>query len=179
MNNNLLILGAGRYGQVAKEIAESMGCFEKVDLLDDKSETKDCVEKTGQYTSVFVALPNVDERLKLTRILAECGHAVVTLLSPKAYVSPFAKFGAGCMIEPFATVNCGVRIERCCFIGANATIDCGTVVGEGVTVCCGATVIDNTVVSPKTEVRHGQVCYGDAITKRTPVGEPYSFDDVM
>lgn len=29
MNNNLLILGAGQYGMIAKEIAESMNCFEK------------------------------------------------------------------------------------------------------------------------------------------------------
>ncbi len=34
-SKNLLILGAGQYGQIAKEIAESMGCFEKISFLDD------------------------------------------------------------------------------------------------------------------------------------------------
>ena len=38
MNKNLLILGAGQYGLVAREIALSMRCFEKIDFLDDKSE---------------------------------------------------------------------------------------------------------------------------------------------
>ena len=36
MNKNLLILGAGQYGQVAKEIAKDMGCFEKISFLDDR-----------------------------------------------------------------------------------------------------------------------------------------------
>ncbi|MBR1677729.1 MAG: acetyltransferase, partial [Clostridia bacterium] len=35
MNRNLLILGAGQYGTVVKEIAKSMECFEKIDFLDD------------------------------------------------------------------------------------------------------------------------------------------------
>lgn len=38
MNNNLLILGAGQYGDVAKEMAEAMGCFGKIDFLDDNNE---------------------------------------------------------------------------------------------------------------------------------------------
>ena len=37
-NKNLLILGAGPYGQVAKEIAEQSEMFETVTLLDDLSD---------------------------------------------------------------------------------------------------------------------------------------------
>ena len=36
--NNLLILGAGQFGLMVKEIAESMGCFDKIDFLDDNNE---------------------------------------------------------------------------------------------------------------------------------------------
>ena len=35
MNKNLLILGAGIFGTVMKELAEEMGVFEKIDFLDD------------------------------------------------------------------------------------------------------------------------------------------------
>ena len=35
MNQNLLIVGAGIYGVVAKEVAESMNCFEEIDFVDD------------------------------------------------------------------------------------------------------------------------------------------------
>ena len=36
--NNLLILGAGQFGLMVKEIAESMSCFDKIDFLDDNNE---------------------------------------------------------------------------------------------------------------------------------------------
>ena len=39
MNKNLLIIGAGALGIVAKEIAESMGIFEKIAFVDDEYET--------------------------------------------------------------------------------------------------------------------------------------------
>lgn len=38
MGNNLLIVGAGIYALVAKEIAESMGGFDKIDFIDDYEE---------------------------------------------------------------------------------------------------------------------------------------------
>ena len=34
---NLLILGAGQYGMVAKEIAESMRKYDHIDFLDDNN----------------------------------------------------------------------------------------------------------------------------------------------
>lgn len=40
MNKNLLILGAGQYGQVAEEIAEQSEMFETVVLLDDLSDAR-------------------------------------------------------------------------------------------------------------------------------------------
>ena len=38
MKHKLLIIGAGQYGMVAKEIAESVGGFEIIAFLDDKNE---------------------------------------------------------------------------------------------------------------------------------------------
>ena len=42
---NLLILGAGQYGVLAKEIAESMGCFATIAFLDDSY--PDCHPREG------------------------------------------------------------------------------------------------------------------------------------
>lgn len=39
MNKNLLIVGASTYGVVASEIAADMGCFEKIDFVDDERKT--------------------------------------------------------------------------------------------------------------------------------------------
>ncbi len=43
--STLVILGAGQYGLVAKEIAESLGVYDKILFLDDnnpKAEGKNC-----------------------------------------------------------------------------------------------------------------------------------------
>ena len=39
MNKNLLIVSAGTYGVVASEIAADMGCFEKIDFVDNERKT--------------------------------------------------------------------------------------------------------------------------------------------
>ena len=44
---NLLILGAGQHGRVAKEIAETMDCYSKIDFLDDLAEC--AIGKLSEY----------------------------------------------------------------------------------------------------------------------------------
>lgn len=179
MNKNLLILGAGQYGQVAKEIAESMGCFDNVSLLEKLHDNNENTEKPLEFVFAFVAISGMNERLKLTRILEECGYQIVALISPKSFVSTTATLGKGVLVEPFAAINSQANIQDCCYVGANATIDCGTLVGEGSTICCGATVVDNTLIKPMTEVQHGQICYGEKISTKTPEGNTYCFEDGM
>lgn len=178
-DKSLLIVGEGQYGQVAKEIAEQSEMFETVALLDDLSDGVSYKDKTTEYSFAFVAVADMTERLRLTGILEECGYTIATLISPKSYINKTAKVEKGVMIEPFAAVNSGAVINDCCYIGANATIDCGSEVGRGSTICCGATVVDNTYVEPKTEVKHGQICYGNKLAKKTPEGNNYCFEDGM
>lgn len=57
----LLILGAGQYGFVAKEVAEAMNCFSQIDFLDDYSEI--AIGKLSdidniEYDATFVAIGN-------------------------------------------------------------------------------------------------------------------------
>lgn len=61
----LLILGAGQYGFVAKEVAEAMGIFSQIDFLDDCSEIAagklNDIEKM-KYDVAFVAIGNPEVR---------------------------------------------------------------------------------------------------------------------
>ena len=69
MNKNLLILGAGCCGLAARETAEAMGCFEKIDFLDDNIEEMPDGSKilgkvcefenfAAAYSYIFVAIGN-------------------------------------------------------------------------------------------------------------------------
>ena len=179
VNKNLLILGEGQYGRLAKEIAEQTEKFEKIELLENLSGSMSYKNKTTECSFVFVALSDMSERLRLTGVLEDCGYTIAALVSPKSYIGKTAKVGKGVLIEPFAAVNGGAVINDCCYIGANATIDCGSEVGRGSMICCGATVVDNTYVDPQTEVKHGQTCYGNKLAKKTPEGNNYCFEDGM
>lgn len=76
MNKNLLIIGASTYGVVASEIAADMGCFEKIDFVDDERKitpngidvigtTQDIDELAIQYSNIIVTIGNPEVRLSL------------------------------------------------------------------------------------------------------------------
>ena len=119
MNRNLLIVGAGIYGVVAMEIAESMKSFDKIAFVDDNAKTTpNGIEVVGtttdidslvcEYNNVVVAIGNPEVRLNLIRKFeVETPCRIVTLVSPHAYISPSAQVMKGSIIEPKAVIHAG------------------------------------------------------------------------
>ena len=169
MNKNLLIIGAGVYGLVAKEIAESMGCFELISFVDDNAKatpngievvgtTRDIDELAIQYSNIIVAIGNPEIRLSLlNRIKEETPYRVVSLVSPKAYVSPSAQIMSGCIIEPMAVVHTGCVICPGCIISAGAVVNHATMCCDGVHVDCNATVEGYCLVPAGTKICCGEI----------------------
>ncbi len=169
MNNNLLIIGAGIYGVVAMEIAESMKCFDKIAFVDDsKKETPNGIEVIGttaaldnlvcEYSNVIVAIVDPEVRLNLLqRLEKETPCRVVTLVSPRAYVAPSAQILKGSIIEPMAVVHTGCVIGQGCIISAGAVVNHASMCCDGVHVDCNATVAGNTLVPAGTKVCSGTV----------------------
>lgn len=169
MNRNLLIIGAGIYGLVAKEIAESMGCFEKIAFVDDGVKktpngipvigtSKDLASLFGEYNNAVVAIGNPTVRQELLRTIEEDALLQpVTLISPKAYVSPSAKIGSGCVIEPMAVIHTGCVLGRGCLICAGAVINHASLCGDCVQVDCNATVAGNIRVPGGIKIPSGTV----------------------
>lgn len=193
MNRNLLIIGAGIYGIVAKEIAESMNCFEKIDFVDDNEKstpdgisvigtTNDLGEFACRYSDAIVAIGDSNVRLSLIKKLEEETLLnVATLISPRAYVSPTAQIMNGSVIEPMAVIHTDAVISVGCIISAGAVVNHASMCCDGVHVDCNATVAGNTVVPAGMKVKSGEVYEG----KKQPHpllpidGKTYSFDDVM
>ena len=87
--NNLLILGAGQFGLMVKEIAESMGCFDKIDFLDDKNEIalgklSDYEQFALEYRYAIVAIGNHEVRYSYINKLSEACFIVAVIASPEA-----------------------------------------------------------------------------------------------
>ena len=192
MNKNLLIVGAGIYGLVAKEVAESMGCFLRIDFVDDGAKetpdgtqvigtTKDLPELSKRYANVVVAIGNPEVRQTLIRYIEEeTLLRLVTLISPRAYVAPSAQVGKGCVVEPMAVVHTGTVLGKGCLICAGAVVNHAAMCGDCVQVDCNAVVAGNTMVPSGIKV--GAVTIYEKKKPHGPVpvdGLEYRFEDGM
>ncbi len=182
-NNNLLILGGGQYGQVAKEVAESMGCFERIAFLDDDNELAigkmDAYEKfITEYSYAFVAIGNVDLRLSYIEKLEAACYRIAILVSPKAYVSPSAQLMKGTIVEPMAVVNANSSICIGVYVCAGAIVNHNSFVGDGCQLDCGSVVGSDVILLAKTKLQYNEVFDKDRaeIVLRRPL-ESYTFED--
>ena len=151
---SLLIIGAGGYGQLVKEIAEMIG-YKKIDFLDDNSreaigKINEIEEIEGRYGGSIVAI----------------GNPEISLIHPKAVVSKSAAVGAGCVIEVRAVVSANAEVKRGSFICAGAIVNHNSVVGEFAQLDCNAVVAcenyvpDGYKVHSCTEYRKSQKAVG-------------------
>ena len=162
MENHLLILGAGQYSFVARETAEAMGCFGRIDCLDDNNpeaigKLSDYLKLFGEYTHAFVAMGNPALRLEWLEKLEAAGYRLPVLCSPKAYVAPSARVMGGCIMEPMAVVQSNTVIKRGCLICAGSIVNHNAVVEAVCQIDCGAIVRSNTTVPDGTKVSCGAV----------------------
>ena len=161
-DKKLLIIGAGQYGMVTKETAESMNCFEQIDFLDDKNpisigKISQYKEFVDEYKYAIVAIGDSPFRLELTQKLQNAGYSIATVISPLAYVSKSAVISAGSIIEAMAVVNSKATVNECCFISAGAVVNHNSIVGKSCHIDCHATVRSNAVIRDCTKVEYGQV----------------------
>lgn len=155
MNKNLLVLGAGQYGIVAKEIAEAMNVFEKIDFLDDTSELaigklNDYEPLAANYSYAVVAIGDAELRLKWIQKLEEACFTIAILVHPKAYVSPSAQLMKGTIVEPMAVVQSNSTVAIGCIISSGAVVNHNCFVGDGCHVDCGAVVEAGSNIPAKT-----------------------------
>lgn len=167
--NNLLIIGAGTYADVAAEIARDMGDFDKISFLDDNKKetpngeqvigtTNELKDFLGDYSKVIIAIGNPECRLALLKKIESVSNkTVATLISPRAYISPSAKIEAGCIVEPMAVIHTGCYISKGCIVSAGAVINHASVCQEGVHVDCNATVVGYMTVPKHMKVISGSV----------------------
>jgi len=160
--NRLLILGAGQYGKVAKEIAEAMGMFDRIAFLDDNSSAaigrlSDFDRYTIDFDSAVVAIGSAETRLKLIEQFVAAGYDVPALIHPRAYVAPSAEIGRGSFIEPMVVIHTDVMVGMGCIISAGTIINHNAVVGEGCHLNCGTIIGARANVPSCTKTDYGQI----------------------
>lgn len=160
--DNLLILGAGQYGNIVFEIAKSTEKFENIDFLDDNvpkaiGKTTEAPTFLDSYKYATVAMGNPINRLKYLNELEKAGFHIPAICSPMAYISPSAFIDKGTIIEPMAVVHSNAKIGKGCLICAGAVVNHDAVVEDGCQIDCNAVVPSSQTVSINTKLPCGCV----------------------
>ena len=159
--NNLLIIGAGQFGKVTKEIAESLKIFDKIDFLDDNNElaigkVQDYTKFKGEYNRAIVAIGNSSTREEILNKL-DSYYNIDSIISPNAIVSNSSKIGKGTIIEPLAIINANTSIGKGCIICAGSIINHDSKVGNYCHINCGSIIKSNSVVDDGIKVDYGEI----------------------
>ena len=161
----LLILGAGGFGQMAKETALELG-YEQVVFLDDAADGEDVIGRCcdyilrhEEYPVAVAAFGNNKTRLYWTDRLLAAGYQVPALAHPSAVVSPSAVLESGCFVMQRAVVNTHTRIERAALINSGAVVDHDSVVCAGAHVGLGSIVKANCTIESGRKVEAGEVIF--------------------
>lgn len=157
---SLLIIGAGEYGQLVKELAESCG-YNKIDFLDDKSPlaigmVSEAKKWKNVYTEFIVAIGNPDIREKIVESLEEI-FRLATLVHPSAYVSKSAIIENGCIVEPNVVIQSAAMLGKACIVNAGAVINHNSMITAYSQMDCNAVVAARAFVPKGTKVMSGTV----------------------
>lgn len=155
----LLILGAGGFGQVVKELADELGIFYGVAFLDDAAQGSDVVGKLAdyeklhsEYTHAIVAIGNNPLRLEWLEKLERAGYKLPVLRSPFAWVSGSAVVEKGSVLLQFSSVGAHAVVGRGCILNTGSIVDHDCRVGEGCHICLNSVVKNQATVPACTKV---------------------------
>ena len=156
----LLILGAGHYGQLVKEIAKNK--YTIVDFLDDNSKMSirplnDYLKLKNKYNDAIVAIGDNNIRMMWLIKLEKAGYNLATIISDKAFISLSSIIEPGVIIEPMAVIHISSKISKGSIISAGAVVNHNAVIEQGSHIDCNAVVGADTVVPEKMFLRCGQV----------------------
>ena len=165
MNNPVVILGAGKLGEVVLDIFKSNNvvtyCFldENKDLhgteIDDISVLGDVsddgfLKLIGKKCNAFIAVDDMKIKKSLTKNILERRKVMpINAIHNAANISENTTIGHGNLIEQGVAIGTKVDIANHCIIGANA------VIGNHSKVCDFAQIGSGSVVGAGVEIGEG------------------------
>ena len=162
MLGKLLILGAGQYSCVVKEIALATSSFSEIAFLDDNANfaigaLDDVAKFKNSFANVAIAIGNPDLRQKLFDAATALGYSLPSLIHPRAIISPSATIKDGAIIEPGAVVQANATIGKGAIISSGAVIRHNGTVGDFAHCDCNCVVLSPSQVPCKSKVDCGKI----------------------
>lgn len=163
---NLLIVGAGEYGRLVKEVACDVELFNRIEFLDDKvngvlGKISDMQKYQDEFHYAIIAMGDATLRKTIMEQLRSCGYEIVSLIHPKSNVSKSASIGDGCVVEPCAVVQPGSIVGEGCLICSGAVVGHDSIVGGYCHLNLGAIVPPKSNVKENVKINVGKVYEGE------------------
>jgi sugar O-acyltransferase (sialic acid O-acetyltransferase NeuD family) len=184
---NLILLGGGGHAKACLDVILSTKKYNVTGYIDMRESilSRLGIPYLGQDTEIsrFVKsavflitvgqISRSDIRNKLYQKLKELNASLATVVSPHAYVSPFARLGEGtiimhdalvqfnaliganCIINDKALIEHDAQVGMHCHISTGAIINGGVVVGNDVFVGSGAIIRNGIIISNNVVVGAG------------------------
>lgn len=144
MEKNLILIGGGDHCKSVIDVIEQENRFTIKGILDVQEKlgtliydypvigTDDDIENLcKKYKNFFITIGHIktaEKRIALFERLRALEVNMPAIVSPRAYVSKYAKIGPGSIIFPFAIVDVDA------VIGANCIINHATTIGHGAVI---------------------------------------------
>ena len=113
------------------------------DLQDLRKEFKYCLISIGQIKSAA-------KRLQLFNILKDLEYRFPLIISPRSYVSPRSKIGAGTIIMHDVIVNANAKVGENCIINNRSLIEHDAIIGDHCHIATGAVINGEVSVGNET-----------------------------
>jgi sugar O-acyltransferase (sialic acid O-acetyltransferase NeuD family) len=171
MSKTLLVLGAGGHGKSVAEAALLSGQWDRVVFLDDVwpsvTETLGC-EVIGKVADIsdfpdrfqgaIAAVGTNAVRERWVCLINQAGIELVSVVHPKAWVSPSAVVGAGSAVMAGAVVGTVSAVGKGAIINANATVDHDVIMGDFAHLGIGVQLAGGVKIGARAWLEAGSSC---------------------
>lgn len=181
----LILIGGGGHASVLADILLEQGreiraiispenissrkVFHGITHLTQDSEIECYSPNTVQLVNGIGMLPGCHIRKKVAGHFIALGYEFETVIASSAYVSPFARLGAGAQILPRTIIQTGVNIGDHSIINSGAVIehdshiDCYCHIAPNATICGQVTVKQHAFIGANATVIQGVQIGQDAV----------------
>jgi sugar O-acyltransferase (sialic acid O-acetyltransferase NeuD family) len=181
VNQTLIIWGAGGHGKVAADTALAMGCYSRIEFVDDAPELYGAsvlgfpvIGGSGAISAgaeVFIAVGDNSHRAKVAARIRDLGARLATLRHPSAMISSFASVGEGTLIMPRAVINAGASLGGNCILNTGAIVEHDCVVHNFVHLSPAACIGGNVHIEEAAHLGIGAIVLpGIRVGARSVVG---------